>query len=243
MISTSSAFLRERTFDHVPINLGYDDLSTIELNEKRHYVIPTGTLKLQTYPSITTVLGHGKQFALENWRKRVGKIEADRVSRVACSRGESLHSLMERYLRNDEVIIDERTMPDALAMFRAIVPCINRHVGRIFLQERPLYSTHLRVAGRTDLIAEWNGRLSVIDFKSSSRIKTRSDIKNYFMQEAAYAIMFEERTGIPIDRLVTLMAVDGQSEALVFVENRDDWTDGLLKAIHIYERDHGTEGH
>lgn len=235
MISKPSYVLRSRNFEHVSIDLGYDDLSTVEVDGKRRYVVPSG----KAYPSITTVLGHGKSQFLESWKKRVGAEEAERVSRVACMRGESLHSIVERYIRNDEEFITSTDMPDAISMFRAIVPRINTKVGRVYLQERPLYSTHLRVAGRTDLIAEFDGRLAVIDFKSSSRVKTRSQIKNYFMQESAYAIMFEERTGIPVDRLVTLMAVAGQSEPLVFVEKRDDWTDSLHEAIHAYEEAYG----
>lgn len=226
---------REKTFIHQAVNLGYDDLPTTEVNGRRQYVLPDG----RSFPSITTVLGHGKNQAIEAWKRRVGAEEAERVSRVACTRGTSLHTLVERYIANEEDVLLGDEMPDALGMFRALIPEINSRIGSVFLQEKPLYSTHLRVAGRTDLIAEFDGRLAVIDIKSSSRVKSKRDIKNYFMQEAAYAIMFEERTGIPVDRLVTLMAVSGRSEPLIFVEKRDDWTDGLIKTIHEYEEAHG----
>jgi genome maintenance exonuclease 1 len=222
---------REKTFTHLPVNLGYDDLPTTTVNGRRQYVLPNG----HSYPSITTVLGHGKNLAIEAWKKRVGNEEAERVSRVACTRGTSLHTLVERYINNEAEVLTGNEMPDAIAMFRTLAPEINSRIGSVYLQEKALYSAHLRVAGRTDLIAEFDGRLSVIDIKSSSRVKSKRDIKNYFMQEAAYAIMFEERTGIPVDRLVTLMAVNERSTPLVFVERRDDWTSGLLKAIHEYE--------
>ena len=85
-----------------------------------------------------------------------------------------------------------------------------------------MYSDHLQVAGTVDCIAEYNGRLSIIDFKTSKRVKSHGDIHSYFMQTAAYAVMFEERTGIPVDRLVIIMSVD-DSDLLIFVENRDTW--------------------
>lgn len=240
MISPTIEFIREREFEHTSIDLGYADLSTIEIDGKRRYVIPTNTLKLITYPSITTVLSHGKNYALENWKRRVGEEESNRISRIACDRGSALHSLMERYINNENIVFDASIMPDAVAMFRGIVPEINMHIGKVFLQEKPLYSNHLKVAGRTDLIAEFDGRLSVIDFKTSKRIKTRSEIDNYFIQTCAYCIMFEERTGIPVDKLVIIMAVDGQRKPIVFKDNRDNWIDSLHKAITKYEKDHGS---
>ena len=238
--NTINQIQREKTFTHVPTDLGYEDLATIEVNGRRQYVIPTGkSLAFKTYPSITTVLGHGKEHALESWKKRVGVKEAERVSRVACARGTSLHTIVEKYINNEEEVLSDNDMPDSIAMFRALLPEINRRIGRVYLQERPLYSTQLRVAGRTDLIAEFDGVMSIVDIKSSSRVKTKRDIKNYFMQECAYAIMFEERTGTPVQQLVTLMAVDGQSEPLVFIEKRDDWIVGLHKAIYDYEKVYG----
>jgi genome maintenance exonuclease 1 len=109
----------------------------------------------------------------------------------------------------------------------------------VYLQEVPLYSDHLRIAGRVDLIAEFDGVKSIIDFKTSSRRKTAEDIKDYFEQEAAYAIMFEERTGIPIVNLVTIMAVENDKEPLVFKEHRDNHASDLIKKIRLYEREKG----
>ena len=102
---------REKEFVHIPADLGYDELETIEVNGKRQYVIPDG----RTFPSITTVLGHGKNDGIEKWKKRVGEVEANRVSKVACDRGTSLHLLVEKYIRNDAEIISGSEMPDAIA--------------------------------------------------------------------------------------------------------------------------------
>jgi genome maintenance exonuclease 1 len=95
-------------------------------------------------------------------------------------------------------------------------------VDNVHALETPLYSDHLQVAGTVDCIAEYKGKLSVVDFKTSSRIKSKKDIHSYFMQCAAYSVAFEERTGISVPRLVILMAVDNE-EPLVFVEKRDAW--------------------
>lgn len=124
-------------------------------------------------------------------------------------------------------------MPNVSAAFKSIRPVLEQHVNRIRLQEKPLYSDFLKAAGRVDLVAEYDGVLSIIDIKTSSKVKTADDIHNYFMQETAYAIMFEERTRIPVEQLVTVMAVDFSSP-LVFIEKRDNWSNSLANVIAEY---------
>jgi genome maintenance exonuclease 1 len=104
--------------------------------------------------------------------------------------------------------------------------------------ECPLYSDYLRVAGTVDCIAEWNGRLSIIDFKTSRKVKKRDWIENYFMQEAAYAVMFEERTGKKVSQLVTVIAVDNE-DPQVFIEHRDEWIWKFIDARSEFERRYG----
>ena len=216
-------------FQHKNVDLGYSDLPTESSPETgRRYCTPTG----ERYPSITTVLSILSKDSILEWRARVGNEEANRVSRVAAGRGTSVHSIVEDYLNNKELDLQKR-MPNASAAFRSIRPILDQGIGEIYMQESPLYSDHLRVAGRCDLVAEFNGKLSVVDIKTSSRPKSRDDVHAYFMQEAAYAIMFEERTGIPVNRLVTIMSVDF-SEPIVFVEKRDAWTKVLLETIERY---------
>lgn len=238
IIIKSLAFARRKVFSRISTPLGYDDLATIEVAGRRQYVIPESGLAFKTFPSITTVLGHQKNVGLEMWKRNVGKVEADRVCRIACSRGESLHSMVERYIRNDDVVISGTDMPDAIQMFQALLPAINKNVDNVRLQESPLYSKHLRVAGRVDLVADYCGKLSIIDIKSSARKKYPGDIKNYFIQECAYAIMFEERTGIPINQLVTLMGVAG-GECQIFIEKRNNWCSKLHEIIKAYEETYG----
>jgi len=158
-------------------------LVRVDSPEGRRYTTPEG----KSYPSVTAVSGlHGKQAILE-WRKRVGEEEANRVSARASRRGTSIHSLCEDYLRNKEVSPD---MFD-LEAFSSIKHELNK-INNIHCLETQLYSDFLKVAGTVDCVAEYDGRISVIDFKTSARLKSRDDIHSYFMQTAAYAVMFEE---------------------------------------------------
>jgi CRISPR/Cas system-associated exonuclease Cas4 (RecB family) len=222
--------MTRQIFLHAATDIGYDELQVVTGEAGRRYVTPQGI----SYPSITTVLGALGKDWLRAWRAAVGEEEAARVSRHAASRGTSLHSITERYLGNCTEWFAEHEMPHCKALFNSIKPVLDTRIGTILLQEKPLYSNYLKVAGRVDLIADFDGKKSVIDFKTSSRRKTKEEIQNYFMQAAAYAIMFEERTQIPVAQLVIIMAVDGDPEPLVFVEKRDSHTKALLSAIEKY---------
>ena len=114
--------------------------------------------------------------------------------------------------------------------------------GKVYAQEVPLYSDYLGVAGRVDCIAEFDGKLSVIDFKTSRRFKSADKINNYFQQEAFYAIAWEERTGIPITQLVTLIVVDDGSTQ-VFIEHRDDWAENCKRRLKSIMKDNIREIH
>ena len=228
--------MTQRIFEHVGVNLGYDDLVATTTDVGRLYKTPEG----RSYPSITTVLGHFGKHKIMEWRKAVGEQEANRVARHAAGRGTALHTLCERYIDNLEVF-DAKTMPHVKAMFNSVKDILDTRIGKVYLQEVPLYSNYLRIAGRVDLIAEFDGVISIIDFKSSSRRKTASDIKDYFEQEAAYAIMFEERAKLPIVNLVTIMAVENDPNPLIFKEHLDNHATDLIKKIRIYEREKGIQ--
>lgn len=222
--------MNRKTFTHSPIDLGYSDLEANSTTSGRFYKTPHG----KTYPSITTVLGIRNKGALQEWRARVGEAEAARVAHHASTRGTALHLVAERYLNNEEHYFSEGEMPHVKGMFASIQSVIDNHIDNVCMQEAPLYSDHLGLAGRVDLIADFDGRRSIIDFKTSSRIKTIDEIDSYFLQMAAYAIMFEERTGVPVSQGVIVMAVENHSQPLVFKQRRDDWTDELFKTINEY---------
>lgn len=219
-----------RVFVHEPVELKYDQLLCETLSTGRSYVTPEG----KRYPSVTTVLGILSEDHIREWRQRVGEKEAAAVSRRAAARGTAVHSLVEDMLNNREPDL-ESAMPLVRSSFESIRPVFEKRIGKIVLTEKPLYSDHLGAAGRVDLVAEFDGRLSIVDVKTSSRVKTRDDVHGYFMQEASYAVMFEERTGIPVDRLVTVMSVD-YSEPLVFIEKRDDWIGRFQETMEEWRR-------
>ncbi len=222
----------ETKFHHTPLKLDYEDL-LVENGEKgRKYSTPEG----KKYDSITTVLGSLNKNEIREWRARVGEEEANRVSRVACGRGNSLHTLMEKYINNEE-IQEETLMPHVKVLFKQGKKAVDLHMGNIYLQERPLYSDHLEVAGRVDLVCDFARRASIVDFKTSSRIKTREEIENYFIQACAYSIMVEERTGMPVPRLVIIMAVDSSlSDPLIFTDRRDNWVPKLKEVLNNYNQ-------
>jgi hypothetical protein len=192
----------------------------------RVYQTPSG----RAYPSVTTVTGLLGKAAIMAWRKRVGEEEANRVSSKAAKRGTRVHALCEDFLSNKEVMVD---MFDH-DMWEKFKPLLLR-INNIHALETPLYSDHLEVAGTVDCIAEFDGTVSVIDFKTSKRIKSRDDIHGYFMQCSAYAVAFEELTGIPVSRLVILMAVDDE-DPLVFIEKRDTWVSEFIKLRQDYRK-------
>lgn len=211
-------------FQHIHHDI--DQLVRVDSPSGRVYQTPSG----RSYPSVTSVLGILGKAEIHAWRARVGEEEANRISARAARRGTAIHSLCEDYLLNKEV----KPGPFDLESFKSISPYLDK-INNIHCLETKLYSDYLQVAGTVDCIAEYEGKLSIIDFKTSKRVKTRDDIHGYFMQTAAYAVMFEERTGIPVGRLVILMAVDDY-ETLVFKEKRDDWINSFIELREDYSK-------
>jgi genome maintenance exonuclease 1 len=205
-----------------------ENLNTETVDDKRYYVTPSG----QRLPSVTTVLGAMKKKEIMAWRRRVGEAEANRVSKLATGRGNRVHTLAEKYLMN-ESIEWKKEMPDAIEMFQSIVPHFDK-INNIHYMEQALWSEKIGLAGRVDLIAEWEGKLSVVDFKTSKRIKTEDKIQDYFAQCVAYAMMYEERVGAPIDQIVVLMAVENE-QPLIFVKETKDYVDTLYEHIEFYK--------
>ena len=193
---------------------------------KRYYTTPDG-VKL---PSVTTVIGAKKKEAIMKWRKRVGEEEANKISRKATSRGTNVHTLCERYLNNEQLGM---IMPDAKEMFLPLKPILDR-IDNIHYQECALWSKQLGMAGRVDCIGEFDNELSVIDFKTSKKIKTEAHIEDYFWQTTAYGIMYEELIGVPIQQLVIIMAVE-DNPPLLFIQKTEDHIHGLVKAIKYYK--------
>lgn len=219
--------------------LGYETIKAVTNESGRRYFMP-GNNKI-SFPSITTVLSINSEDSLEKWRKRVGEEEAREIARTRAALGEMVHESAERYIygldwtRSYE---GRPYMPNVLASVNPIIEALDANLGKVWAQEAALYSEHLGLAGRVDLVAEWgpSKRISIIDFKTSMKPKKYEWVHNYFMQESGYAVMWEERTGMPIDNLVTIISVDAQPHADVFVEKRDDWIEALIDTKLLYDR-------
>ena len=219
-----------RRFEHVGIDLGYDDILAETTDTGRKYKCPNGV----SYPSVTTVLSILNEDAIRKWRQRVGEEEANKISHRAATRGTAVHEIIEDYLNNKEDYT-EGYMPNVIENFKDVKGILDEKIGKVYAQEVPLYSDHLGLAGRVDCVAEFNGKLSIVDFKTSRKTKKKEWITNYFIQESAYAIMWEERTKQPITQLVTIISVDNE-DPQVFIEHRDNWTKKLLETINEYKR-------
>ena len=217
-------------FIHKQIDLGYKDLTAETTSSGRKYAAPNGN----HYPSVTTVLSILSEEAIQAWRARVGEEEANKISHRASTRGTAVHAIIEKYIDNDENFT-EGFMPNIIDNFKPVKSILDDRIGSVYAQEVALYSDHLGLAGRVDCVAEFDGKLSIIDFKTSKKLKKKEWIEGYFIQETAYAIMWEERTGMPITQLVTIIAVDNEP-AQVFKEHRDNWAPKLLETIDEYHR-------
>lgn len=213
-------------FEHVKLLKEVPKLSQINEEGTRFYLTPEGN----KYPSVTTVLSEYNRKELFEWRRRVGEETANKISKQASTRGTAIHKYCEEYLNNCQPVINT---PDKLEMFNSLKPYLNR-INKIHAQELRMYSNHLRMAGTVDCIAELDGKLMVIDFKTSSRPKDKSKIENYFMQCSAYAIMFEEIFKIPIDKIAVIIAVDS-CEPQLFMEKRDNYVEKLIFYRDRYE--------
>ena len=213
-----------KKFNHVGTTL--TELTTENIDGKRHYVTPNGS-----YISITTLLANLSKDGIQKWRNRVGATEANRISTKASRQGNAIHALCEKYIKNEEGFLTE-SMPHLVEMFDSILPLLDR-IDNVHVTEGALYSDELGLAGRTDLIAEFDGKLAIIDYKTSRRIKTWEMCASYFMQGAFYAHAYEERTGIQINNIVIIMAVENE-EPLLFRETKDRWLEPLQQVIYKY---------
>lgn len=214
------------TFIHIPLPNEVPKLKQINENGTRYYESPKGG----KYPSVTTVLSAYNKKEILEWRRRVGEETANKISRAASTRGTAFHKVCENYLNNEPVNLRTPIEVERLNVFK---PFLHR-INNIYAQEIRMFSDHLRMAGTVDCIAEFDGKLSVIDFKTASKPKEKEHIQNYFMQCTAYSIMFEELFKIPVPRTVVLIAVDEHSPQL-FLEKRDTHVEKLIYYRDLYE--------
>jgi len=220
-------------FTHVDHGIELPKLSRKTTDSGRKYFTPEGN----AYPSITTVLSILSKDSIVKWRKRVGEEEANKISHQAATRGTSVHKLAEDYIDNVEDW-DKDVLPNNLFTFSHLKTIIDEKVDNVWFQEEYLYSDKLECAGQVDCIAEYDGVLSVIDFKTSRKPKKIEWITNYFIQASFYAAAFYERTGVPIKQGVILIAVDHDNPQ-VFKVNTYDYLNKFIEVRQKYREQNG----
>ena len=218
-------------FKHLNIH-NFPNLKAKTTEKGRRYFVEGNA-----YPSVTTVIGEMKKKSILEWRRKVGEEEANSISKRATTRGNKCHKLAEDYLSNKPL---DRYRDDVLSlgMFHQIRPYIDK-INNIHALEESLYSHTLKLAGRVDCIAEYDNELAIIDFKTSTKFKREEWVQDYFSQETAYAIMFQELTGLKVKQIVTIIAVETGTPQVFVKKDILTYVPKLKEYIDYYRSIHG----
>ena len=220
-------------FNFIDVPLKEIDVEPVSENGVRFYPIPGAD---KYYPSVTSITSFKNAAFFAGWRKKIGETEANRITARATQRGTAFHSLAEDYFKDD--LNTDRYLannPLSVRMFQSAKATLDR-IDNIHCLETFLYSHYLGLAGRVDCIAEFDGELAVIDFKTSTKEKKEDWVEHYFVQETAYAAMFLELTGIEVKKIVTLIAVEDGSVQVFQKYNLDDYLHLLKSYIQEFVR-------
>mgnify|MGYP003117192032 CR=1 FL=1 len=221
------------TFSFVDADIKPIDVEPVNDNGVRYYPIPGAD---KYYPSVTSITSFQSAKFFKAWRKKVGEEQANRITARATQRGSAFHSITEDYI-NGVLNLDTylENNPLSVRMFQSAKSTLNR-IDKIHCLETFLFSHYLGLAGRVDCIAEFDGELAVIDFKTSTKLKKEDYIEHYFVQETAYAAMFLERSGIQVKKVVTLIATEEGSIQVFEKYNLDDYLQLLKSYIEEFVR-------
>ena len=220
-------------FEFVNVDLKVPEVEPVNQDGVRFYPIPGAD---KYYPSVTSITSFKNAQFFAQWRRRIGEQEANRITARATQRGTAFHSIAEDYFKG-ELNLDRylENNPLSVRMFQSAKKTLNR-IGKIHCLEAFLFSHYLGLAGRVDCIAEFDGELAVIDFKTSTKEKNEDHIEHYFVQETAYAAMFLERTGIEVKKIVTLIATEEGTIQIFQKYNLDDYLQLLKSYIEEFVR-------
>ena len=220
-------------FKFVDVDLKVSEVEPVSQDGVRYYPIPGAD---KYYPSVTSITSFKNAAFFAGWRKKVGEDEANRITNRATQRGTAFHSITEDYIKG-ELNLDRYldNNPLSVRMFQSAKDTFDR-IDNIHCLETFLYSHYLGLAGRVDCIAEFDGELAVIDFKTSTKQKQENYIEHYFVQETAYAAMFLERSGIEVKKIVTLIATEEGSVQVFQKYNLDDYLQLLKSYIEEFVR-------
>lgn len=216
--------MRTKHFTHKPFPK--IEIPRKEIDGKRYYVTPGG----DHYRSVTTVLSALSKEGIDKWRDKIGHEEANRISNKASTRGTKLHNMMEDYVGNVEDFALNK-MPSTTSLFLDLQPYVDNNVEEVYGIEYPLYSDRLKAAGTSDLICMYNGKPTILDYKTANKPKQEKWIKNYFIQSTAYSMMVKERYDFDIEQIVIMIAVDNDNPQ-IFVKDPNEF---IKETIHIFD--------
>lgn len=221
-------------FNHVELNL--PSLSRQLIDGVRYYNVKDDE-ELLKLVSITSVISNYKKEFFDAWRKRVGEDVADKKTRRATSRGTDTHTLIEHWLKNEDL---PTVQPLSEMLFKIAKPALAR-IDNIHSLEGALYSRYLGIAGTVDCIAEFDGELAIIDFKTSEKPKPRKWIDGYFVQCCAYACMLHELTGLSVKKFVIIMACENGDVEIYEERDKGKYLKILVEYIEKFVNDKLTE--
>ena len=223
-----------KIFEHVSLESLNFDLLSETTESGRIYVTPEG----HKYTSVTTILSELNKQAILKWRQRVGEKEANKISRISKNRGTNYHAIMVKYLCNELTEVEiSRLFPETKQMFMRMRKIFDENISDICCIEQALYSDELKIAGRVDLVAKYNGILSIIDHKTSNREKKHSWIRSYFYQTALYAKMFKERTGYFPEQIVIAIVIP-EKQPQICARNTMDYLPQAEDFVMNYHIEH-----
>jgi len=210
----------------------------------RHYTV---TGEEQPLPSVTTVLGQTqpkeKQESLDRWRERVGRREAEKITRDAAIRGTAMHKYLEDLILGDRSLDLTPLGQEAENMAKMIVDRGLSRVDEVYGTEAVLFYPGL-YAGSCDLIGQVDGKLSIIDFKQTNKPKQREWIGDYFLQMEAYGMAHDAVYNTAIEQGVIMMcSKDGlYQEFLIEGEEYRNAKHGFLKRLNeFYSMDNNSD--
>jgi genome maintenance exonuclease 1 len=220
-----------KTFEHKPFD--FPEFQQVYVNGKRHYCVDG-----KTYPSVTTVLSTLGKEKLDEWRARVGEEQAAIISRKAANRGTAMHKLCEDYVSNtpDMSLVVASAMPNITQLFKQIQPILDTRLDLVYNMESCLASHRLKTAGRADLLCQFDGINSILDYKSSDKPKKEEWIENYFIQCATYSQCVYEMKGILFPQIVVIIAVENEIHPQIFVRKTADY---LNRVKEVFSNYHG----
>ena len=213
-------------YNHIPIN--FKQAKLIEKNNAHSYQTPTGEI----YPSITTLLhetmSNGKKESLQNWKEQ--EIAAEYITQEAATIGTETHKLIENHINEVRQTDEVRLL--SVAHFNNLIPFLQK-INNVYGTELRLYSNAMKLAGTSDCIANYDGKLSIIDYKTKRSNQREEWMTDHFIQGTAYSQMFKELTGIEVKQVVILVSSEKNSR-MEFIKNTEDYKDLLTQRLNQY---------